>query len=91
MCTTKWFDDGIVHAYFNPYESPYDAFINYMNVMKDYKERLVLRAEEQREGRAPESRDGHGPEGKNQETADRRRETAERFKARDLGVVASGE
>lgn len=36
MCT-KWFADGDVHAYFSPYESPYDAFINYMNVMKDFQ------------------------------------------------------
>lgn len=39
MCT-KWFNDGDVHAYFNPYESPYDAFISYMNVMKDLQLRL---------------------------------------------------
>ncbi|MEI6426748.1 MAG: glycoside hydrolase family 57 protein, partial [Candidatus Absconditabacteria bacterium] len=31
MCT-KWFSDGDVHKYFNPYGSPYEAFINYMNV-----------------------------------------------------------
>ncbi|MDX2414758.1 MAG: glycoside hydrolase family 57 protein, partial [Bacteroidales bacterium] len=31
MCT-KFFSDGAVHDYFNPYESPYDAFMNYMNV-----------------------------------------------------------
>lgn len=36
MCT-KWFSDGEVHKYFNPYESPYDAFINYMNVLADFK------------------------------------------------------
>jgi alpha-amylase len=34
MCT-KWFNDGDVHAYFSPYKSPYDAFINYMNVYHD--------------------------------------------------------
>ena len=34
MCT-KWFSDGMVHRYFNPYTSPYDAFINYMNVLSD--------------------------------------------------------
>ena len=36
MCT-KWFADGDVHKYFNPYESPYDAFIAYMNVLHDLK------------------------------------------------------
>lgn len=35
MCT-KWFSDGTVHRYFNPYASPYDAFINYMNVLSDF-------------------------------------------------------
>ncbi len=39
MCT-KWFADGDVHKYFNHYESPYDAFINYMNVLTDLKARL---------------------------------------------------
>ena len=32
MCT-KFFADGDVHKYFNPYESPYDSYINFMNVM----------------------------------------------------------
>jgi len=40
MCT-KWFADGDVHKYFNPYESPYEAFINYMNVLKDLELRLA--------------------------------------------------
>jgi len=34
MCT-KWFNDGDVHAYFSPYNSPYEAFINFMNVYHD--------------------------------------------------------
>lgn len=34
MCT-KWFADGDVHKYFNPYDSPYDAFITFMNVLND--------------------------------------------------------
>lgn len=38
MCT-KWFADGDVHKYFNPYESPYDAFISYMNVLHDLEMR----------------------------------------------------
>ncbi len=40
MCT-KWFNDGDVHKYFNPYESPYEAFIAYMNVLQDLKLRLA--------------------------------------------------
>lgn len=39
MCS-KHFADGDVHKYFNPYESPYDAFINYMNVITDFEERI---------------------------------------------------
>lgn len=38
MCT-KWFADGDVHAYFSPYNSPYDAFINFMNVYHDLRYR----------------------------------------------------
>jgi len=34
MCT-KWFSDGDVHKYFNPYDSPYDSFIAFMNVLND--------------------------------------------------------
>jgi len=39
MCT-KWFADGDVHKYFNPYETPYDAYINYMNVLSDLKAKV---------------------------------------------------
>ncbi len=39
MCT-KWFTDGDVHAYFSPYESPYDAFLYFMNAMRDIRFRL---------------------------------------------------
>ena len=35
MCT-KFFSDGAVHQYFNPYDTPYEAFINYMNVLSDF-------------------------------------------------------
>ncbi|MCU0652947.1 MAG: glycoside hydrolase family 57 protein [Candidatus Pacebacteria bacterium] len=36
MCT-KWFSDGDVHKYFNPYESPYESFIAFMNIYNDLK------------------------------------------------------
>lgn len=36
MCT-KYFNDGDVHAYFSAYDSPYDAFLYYMNVMRDVR------------------------------------------------------
>ncbi|MFU8842187.1 MAG: FliG C-terminal domain-containing protein [Bacteroidales bacterium] len=38
--STKWFSDGDVHRYFNPYPSPYEAFINYMNVLSDFLSRV---------------------------------------------------
>ncbi|MGB8358453.1 MAG: alpha-amylase [Bacteroidales bacterium] len=38
--STKFFSDGAVHAYFNPYENPYQAFMNYMNVLSDFEIRL---------------------------------------------------
>ena len=37
---TKFFSDGAVHAYFNPYDTPYDAFMNYMNVLSDFEIRV---------------------------------------------------
>ena len=39
MCT-KFFSDGDVHMYFNHYSSPYEAYINYMNVLSDFTIRL---------------------------------------------------
>ncbi len=40
MCT-KWFADGDVHKYFNPYQSPYDAYINYMNILDSVRGRIA--------------------------------------------------
>ncbi len=42
MCT-KFFSDGMVHNYFNPYDTPYEAFINYMNVLSDFALRVEKR------------------------------------------------
>jgi len=39
MCT-KFYEDQAVHRYFNPYESPYDAYINFMNVLDGLRLRL---------------------------------------------------
>jgi alpha-amylase len=39
MCT-KWFADGDVHKYFSPYETPYDAYLNFRNVLEDLKLRI---------------------------------------------------
>lgn len=43
---TKWFSDGDVHSYFNPYDSPYEAFINYMNVFSDFSREVNIRYKE---------------------------------------------
>jgi alpha-amylase len=39
MCTKYW-ADGDVHKYFSPYDSPYDAYINFMNVLDNMKQRV---------------------------------------------------
>ncbi len=42
MCT-KHFADGAAHSMFSPYETPFQAFTNYMNVLADF----IVRVEEQ--------------------------------------------
>lgn len=39
--STKGFEDGNVHAYFSPYEVPYEGFINYMNILQDLKQKVM--------------------------------------------------
>jgi len=41
MCT-KWWADGDVHKYFSPYDSPYDAYINFMNVLDNIRQRAAV-------------------------------------------------
>lgn len=45
MCT-KYFADGDVHKYFNPYDSPYDSYINFMNVLDNLSSRCSTRTAE---------------------------------------------
>lgn len=42
MCT-KHLADGAVHSHFSPYETPFQAFTNYMNALADF----IVRVEEQ--------------------------------------------
>lgn len=42
MCT-KHFNDGAVHSHYSPYETPYEAFTNYMNILSDF----IVRVEAQ--------------------------------------------
>jgi alpha-amylase len=39
MCTKAW-ADGDVHKYFSPFQSPYEGFMNYMNILQDFKHKL---------------------------------------------------
>ncbi len=38
--STKYFQDGDVHKYFSPYNSPEQSYIYYINVMADLEERI---------------------------------------------------
>ena len=40
MCT-KWFNDGDVHAYFSPYKTPYEGYMNFINAYRDLQFRLA--------------------------------------------------
>lgn len=51
MCT-KYAADGDVHKYFNPYHSPYDAYINYQNILADFSQEVKYKIAELRD---PES------------------------------------
>ena len=42
MCTKFW-ADGDVHKYFSPYESPYEAYVTFMNVLDDVRRRAGVR------------------------------------------------
>jgi len=47
MCT-KYAADGDVHKYFNPYRNPYEAYINYQNVVSDFALELTKRLKRNR-------------------------------------------
>ena len=38
--STKFWGDGDVHAYFSPYESPYAAFMHFLDALRDVEEAL---------------------------------------------------
>lgn len=44
--STKGLNDGNVHKYFNPYESPYEAFTTFMNIINDLVERININKKE---------------------------------------------
>jgi alpha-amylase len=55
MCT-KFFADGDVHKYFNPYDSPYDSYINFMNVLDQLGKRCAHREARNEIAALPSSR-----------------------------------
>jgi len=55
MCT-KYFSDGDVHKYFNPYNSPYDSYINFMNVLGNLKSRCSKISEQKTTSLAPQQK-----------------------------------
>ena len=57
MCT-KFFSDGEVHKYFNPYDTPYEAFINYMNVLSDF----IIRVNDEYSATVAKFADSNAPE-----------------------------
>jgi alpha-amylase len=88
MCT-KWFSDGDVHKYFNPYGTPYEAFINYMNVLSDF----IIRVDEcvahqpKKEKPAPQAKAKEEPKAAKEDAG-----TAEkkRFYFKDLEKLSKG-
>jgi len=55
MCT-KYFADGDVHKYFNPYNSPYDSYINFMNVLGNLNSRCSKATEKQAVTQTPQQK-----------------------------------
>ena len=55
MCT-KYFADGDVHKYFNPYNSPYDSYINFMNVLGNLNSRCTKATEKQAATQTPQQK-----------------------------------
>lgn len=88
MCT-KWFSAGEVHKYFNPYGSPYEAFINYMNVLSDF----IIRIEEGNDKVIPtnkkstavkKAKSNHGPEIKKSDPSEKFKGTYRKLNFDDI-------
>ena len=39
--STKGLHDAVVHTYFRPYDSPHEAFNNYLNILQDLRYKLI--------------------------------------------------
>lgn len=58
MCTKFW-SDGDVHKYFSPYDSPYDAYIYFMNVVSDFE--ITVKNAETVKKSVPKKNNAHSP------------------------------
>ena len=41
--STKFWNDGDVHKYFSPYGTPHEAYVYFMNVLQDLRNRIKQR------------------------------------------------
>jgi hypothetical protein len=48
MCTKFW-SDGDVHKYFSPFDSPYDAYMYFMNIFSDLECKLKAEKRKKRQ------------------------------------------
>ena len=46
----KWWSDGDVHKYFSIFGTPEEAFANFMNIISDFKTRILIEVEKNKEG-----------------------------------------
>lgn len=86
--STKWRADGDVHTYFSPHATPYDAYISYMNVMRDLEQRVgkpkgkkrrgVEREGQKREGQKRTSHERKGEKRKGEKRKGEKRKDAKR-------------
>ena len=79
MCT-KWFADGDVHKYFNPYDTPYEAFIAYNNVLHDLRWRIDHAGKTKKKAAKPSAKKpvAKKPAEKKKKTAQKRKTTAKK-------------
>jgi len=62
MCTKFW-NDGDVHKYFSPFDSPYDAYMYFMNVFSDLECRLKVLLEKEKKAESIKYNGPHGDNG----------------------------
>jgi alpha-amylase len=81
--STKWHADGDVHTYFSPYANPYEAYISFMNVLRDIEQRIGMGSSQLKTGGGrPETADRSKSKpkaaGHSKQTADRGKKAKDR-------------